>query len=164
MQHILLFSMRWEISIFPDFNWLNKRNHASLPAYAALLQPQALTSSDYLLAFLSLSTVLVQFVADNQQWSYHQFKQSGEPDKDAWPGANLALKEADRKRGFVANGLWRFSRHPNFLCEQVFANSSILIVSCLNWQGFSAILDMERLISNPRRQCIEKANCSQTLP
>lgn len=29
------------------------------------------------------------------------------------------FSEADRKRGFVTRGLWAWSRHPNFACEQL---------------------------------------------
>jgi steroid 5-alpha reductase family enzyme len=61
-----------------------------------------------------------QFTADNQQNSYQNFKHSGGvPDPNAWPGARLAWTAADAKRGFVSHGLWAWSRHPNFLCEQV---------------------------------------------
>jgi steroid 5-alpha reductase family enzyme len=38
----------------------------------------------------------------------------------AWPGAKIAWSRADAERGFVQRGLWAWSRHPNFLCEQSF--------------------------------------------
>ncbi|KAF7424288.1 hypothetical protein PC9H_009594 [Pleurotus ostreatus] len=37
-----------------------------------------------------------------------------------WPGARLSWTEEDAKRGFVCRGLWAYSRHPNFACEQAF--------------------------------------------
>ncbi|KAJ3871497.1 hypothetical protein F5051DRAFT_499415 [Lentinula edodes] len=42
----------------------------------------------------------------------------------AWPCASpetdLKLTPADAHRGFLTSGLWRYSRHPNFACEQAF--------------------------------------------
>lgn len=40
--------------------------------------------------------------------------------KAQWPGARLNWTKADAKRGFVTRGLWAWSRHPNFACEQSF--------------------------------------------
>lgn len=35
-----------------------------------------------------------------------------------WRADEALFTEDDRKRGFVARGLWSLSRHPNFACEQ----------------------------------------------
>ncbi|OBZ72701.1 hypothetical protein A0H81_07519 [Grifola frondosa] len=69
---------------------------------AALQQPSQLSTSDYILATLAVLDVIVEFIADNQQYSFQTYKQRGV------------------LRGFVTRGLWAWSRHPNFLCEQTF--------------------------------------------
>jgi hypothetical protein len=92
-----------------------------LPAYQALLvQDIPLGFSDYILTALVLFDTALEFTADNQQWSYQNFKQSGVVSNDHWPGANIQWTEDDRKRGFVTRGLWAWSRHPNCACEQTF--------------------------------------------
>ncbi|KAG6832835.1 hypothetical protein H0H92_009455 [Tricholoma furcatifolium] len=101
---------------------------------ASTLQPHnALAPSDYMLAALALVDLAFEFTADNQQWAFHQFKHaylSAEKGKksdakpynknEQWLGAGLDFIPADAKRGFITRGLWAYSRHPNFLCEQSF--------------------------------------------
>lgn len=91
------------------------------PAYYALKQPYTpLGLSDYALTTLVLITQAMEFTADNQQWSYQNFKRSDKISSNEWPGANIQWTENDKKRGFVTRGLWGWSRHPNFACEQTF--------------------------------------------
>ena len=97
----------------------------ALPTHNALIStgaPTSLVLSDYVLAFLSLVTLALEFTADNQQYAYQTFKHSGreEGDKVSWPGAKIEYTEEDKKRGFITKGLWKWSRHPNFACEQTF--------------------------------------------
>lgn len=76
--------------------------------------PDAIIAGTYLL------TLAVEMAADNQQQAYQKFKRApidtvqdkGKTD------VQLATEEASRKRGFVTSGLWAYSRHPNFACEQ----------------------------------------------
>ncbi|KDQ59049.1 hypothetical protein JAAARDRAFT_33769 [Jaapia argillacea MUCL 33604] len=95
----------------------------AIPTHMALTQPHtSLTTSDILLGALALLTILTEFVSDNQQYSYQTFKKTGflkKPGQE-WPGARIQWTEEDKKRGFVTRGLWAWSRHPNFLCEQSF--------------------------------------------
>lgn len=57
------------------------------------------------LAALFVAFLVGEFVADQQQWEFHQEKRArrerGEP----------------VGTGFCDVGLWRYSRHPNFVCE-----------------------------------------------
>jgi len=76
--------------------------------------PDAIIAGTYLL------TLAVEMTADNQQQAYQKFKRApADPAKDKnKTDIQLATEEASRKRGFVTSGLWAYSRHPNFACEQ----------------------------------------------
>lgn len=89
---------------------------------AAILAPadRGLKLSDYILAALSLITLALEFVADNQQYSYQTHKRTGVYNANDWPGARIQWTQADVQRGFITRGLWAWSRHPNFACEQTF--------------------------------------------
>ncbi|KAG6896508.1 hypothetical protein C0992_007741 [Termitomyces sp. T32_za158] len=100
---------------------------------ASTFQPHTpLATSDYVLAVLALVDLAFEFTADNQQWAFHQYKHAHlaaekgtsevEPydKRKQWFGARLDFTPSDAKRGFVTRGLWAYSRHPNFLCEQSF--------------------------------------------
>ncbi|KAG6862015.1 hypothetical protein C0995_008202 [Termitomyces sp. Mi166 len=102
---------------------------------ASTFQPHTpLATSDYILAALALVDLAAEFTADNQQWAFHQYKhaylaaENGKgiskvdfyDKKKQWLGSGLDFTPTDAKRGFVTRGLWAYSRHPNFLCEQSF--------------------------------------------
>lgn len=72
----------------------------SLPAYLAARHPRPLTLGDGVLAVVFVAFLAGETVADEQQWNFHRAKQRGE------------------RSGFFQEGLFRFSRHPNFFCEQ----------------------------------------------
>ncbi|KZO89887.1 DUF1295-domain-containing protein [Calocera viscosa TUFC12733] len=92
-----------------------------LPAYWTLHQPpSSLISSDYALILVTLSLLLLEFTADNQQYAYQSFKHFTVTSSFRWPGARQVWTEADKRRGFVSRGLWAWARHPNFACEQLF--------------------------------------------
>ena len=75
----------------------------TLPAAVAAQNATALTGWDALFMVTFLGFLFGETVADQQQWRFHQRK------KDA--GGTLAP-------GFATDGLFRFSRHPNFFFEQ----------------------------------------------
>jgi steroid 5-alpha reductase family enzyme len=78
-----------------------------LPAWVALQHKGTpLGVLDAVAGGVFVVALIGEFIADQQQWNFHQ------------------AKLAARSRGdvvdppFLTTGLWRFSRHPNFFCEQ----------------------------------------------
>ncbi|KAJ3858644.1 DUF1295-domain-containing protein [Lentinula novae-zelandiae] len=103
------------------------------PAYLAVTQSSTLVTTDYILALWALGVLVVEFTADNQQFVFQTYKHTFLQNPThalrtastvAWPCASpetdLKLTPADARRGFITSGLWRYSRHPNFACEQAF--------------------------------------------
>lgn len=72
----------------------------SLPAWVVLASDAPLGPLDWALAVAFLGATLGETIADQHQWSFHQKKKRGE--------AN----------GFCREGLFLWSRHPNFFFEQ----------------------------------------------
>jgi len=56
--------------------------------------------------------LIIETVADQQQWNYQSKKY-----EKINAGKRLTGEYA---KGFIDTGLWRYSRHPNFLAEQCF--------------------------------------------
>jgi len=103
------------------------------PAYVALRNPNTpLGPIDAVLTGLVLLDLLVEFVADNQQYSFQTFKHSKPPrvqkaPSEEWFFAKQRWTEEDAKTGFVNKGLWAWSRHPNFAAEQAFWVSALSV-------------------------------------
>lgn len=78
----------------------------ALPALPALRNPGPLGPLDLTAALAFVALLVGETVADQQQWAFHRAKRAraerGEPEP----------------KGFVDTGLWAWSRHPNFFCEQ----------------------------------------------
>lgn len=92
---------------------------------------------DYLLAAIFILLILMETLADQQQWNYHK-------EKKALLEAGSNLPEKYRK-GFVHSGLWGLMRHPNYAAEQaiwiVFYFFSVAATGrWLNWSVMGAIL------------------------
>ena len=83
----------------------------TLPILAAWQGTNDINNYDYIIALLMLFFIIIEAVADQQQYNFQSKKyrkiQSGEK------------LYGDYKRGFVSNGLWSISRHPNFTSEQL---------------------------------------------
>lgn len=94
----------------------------TLPALKAMTSTTPLGWADYLLAGIILLLIVMEYVADHQQYVYQEAKhaklKAGEP------------LDAYYKIGFTHTGLWAWMRHPNYAAEQ-----SIWIV----FYGFSMI-------------------------
>ena len=92
---------------------------------------------DYLLAALIIFLIVIETVADQQQWNYHKAKI-----KVLAAGGEV---EEKYKKGFVHTGLWGRMRHPNYAAEQaiwiVFYFFSVAATgSWINWSVMGAIL------------------------
>lgn len=78
----------------------------ALPAYTALRHPSALDPLDGVLAAAFLAALVGETVADQQQWSFQQWKK-----EERAAGREPTIR-------FRQTGLFRYSRHPNFFFEQ----------------------------------------------
>lgn len=95
---------------------------------------------DLVFSRLLVFYILIETIADEQQWRYQQAKYKF---KDTGVISEGYDKE-DLERGFVVSGLWSFSRHPNFVAEQaiwftLYAWSAYLTESYFNWAGAGAL-------------------------
>jgi steroid 5-alpha reductase family enzyme len=108
----------------------------TLPAVRSM-EGSPLGWQDILITALFLFLVVIETIADQQQWNYHKRKR-------------LLLKKgeelpADLKKGFVHTGLWARMRHPNYAAEQaiwiVFYFFSVAATGVwINWSVMGAIL------------------------
>jgi len=107
----------------------------STPTYVMLLVSRfngTMGTADIIFARILMGLILVEFLADQQQWSeyysgirdihisnlsvadYQKAKKAYQKSAKVPPGFN----QEDLDRGFVVTGLWSWSRHPNFAAEQ----------------------------------------------
>ncbi len=77
---------------------------------AAMNSEKHLTLIDLVAGFLMLGFIVIEGIADTQLFRFHQEKKAG-------VNALSQYKESLGK-GFFSEGLWKYSRHPNFACEQ----------------------------------------------
>jgi len=85
-----------------------------------------LTVADWILALLLIGFIVLETVADQQQWNYQRKKKPGQ-------------------KGFVQTGLWGVVRHPNYAAEQaiwiIFYFFSVAATGqWINWSVMGAIL------------------------
>jgi steroid 5-alpha reductase family enzyme len=66
--------------------------------------------TDIIAAVLMLLFIIIEAIADNQQYSFQKLKL-----KIAGPEVPYVKS---LKQGFLSEGLWKFVRHPNFISEQ----------------------------------------------
>ena len=92
---------------------------------------------DYILALLILTAIVIEFIADQQQWNYQREKY-----KRIHAGIPL---EGIYKDGFVSGGLWSRVRHPNYAAEQsiwilFYCFTIVATGKWLNWSAAGCIL------------------------
>ena len=78
----------------------------TLPLYYVGQIEAPLGNMDYLLFGLQILFLVLETIADNQQYKYYSERDSKE------------FKDSPRHQlGFNTFGLWKHSRHPNYVCE-----------------------------------------------
>lgn len=95
-----------------------------------------LSAADYLLAAAFIGLVLMETLADQQQWNFQ-----GEKKRRIKAGEKLDGMFAD---GFISSGLWSRSRHPNYFAEQsiwvTFFLFSVAATGRINWSIAGCLL------------------------
>ncbi|KAJ2486273.1 hypothetical protein IWW37_005678 [Coemansia sp. RSA 2050] len=89
------------------------------PVRQLIVKREEWSTAQVLLAPAMALFLLLEAIADKQQYELQRLKRPGA--LDAEPNAAYAAsREKEVRAGFVYTGLWRFSRHPNVFCEQAF--------------------------------------------
>jgi steroid 5-alpha reductase family enzyme len=116
----------------------------SLPAYSAEQHRRSpFGVLDVVLTLVFLGLLLAETVADQQQWNFHQTKRR--------VAADGHLPES----GFLREGLFRYSRHPNYFFEiaqwwVVFAFAALAARSALQWTVLGPVLLTALFIGSTR--------------
>lgn len=71
--------------------------------------PQSITTIDWILGLLYVGCVILEFIADQQQYDFQTEKHRR---------INAGEELGEYKSGFIAKGLWGIVRHPNYAMEQ----------------------------------------------
>lgn len=111
-----------------------------MPAVVAYESKAPLCWIDILAAVLMLGFLVLETVADEQQWSFQSKKWSM-----IKAGSRLEDLPEPYDKGFNTTGLWGLSRHPNYLGEQgtwlsFYIFSIAAGASILNWSVAGALL------------------------
>ena len=109
----------------------------SLPILSAWQGDSEMTNKDLLLAAVMLFLIIIQTIADEQQHKYQTKKYKLIRENKELFG--------NYKKGFIDTGLWKFSRHPNYTCEQlIWITFYFFSVSAtgefLNWSVIGCLL------------------------
>lgn len=103
----------------------------TLPGLTALDNPRPFGAFDALVAALFLLFLVGETVADQQQWNFHA------TDRTDAAGASPSPR-------FLTTGLFRYSRHPNFFCEQaqwwLIAVFGMIAAGTIPWTVLGAVL------------------------
>lgn len=126
-------SVKWGIFnlVFISFYQLGLLLLITLPMIVVMNNAAApIGIADVLVSLLFLGLVAFETIADQQQWVFQN-------EKHAMLKAGKPLTGKYRK-GFIAEGLWSFSRHPNYFAEQsiwvtFYMFSVVATGSFLNW-------------------------------
>jgi hypothetical protein len=115
-----------DLSVRPGLPCLTFRN------YLVMLNGSdiPLNHKDIIVMASLIASFVIEIWADEQQWVYQTTKHAA-PSKSTRSQSRQTshvsyCQPRDLQRGFITGGLFRYSRHPNFACEQ------------LNWYLFYA--------------------------
>jgi steroid 5-alpha reductase family enzyme len=107
-----------------------------LPLVVVQGAPRALNALDWALAALYVALVAFETVADQQQWNFQAEKK-----RRLAAGGKLDGRYAG---GFIHDGLWARSRHPNYFAEQsiwvTFFLFSVAATGAINWSAVGCLL------------------------
>lgn len=115
----------------------------TIPTVAIMDSHAAFNGFDYLAITLALLFLLIEIVADEQQWKFQETKK-----KLLKEGKKLEELPAPYNLGFNTVGLWSMFRHPNYLGEQgiwislyVFTVAAgVTTYGVFNWSLFGPLL------------------------
>lgn len=138
------FKNRWIWAIF-DLLFISVYQNALVlltvtPALAACQSDTPLGWVDFIAALLTLGFLILETVADEQQWHFQTRK---------WEMINAGKKLDELplpyRNGFNTTGLWSISRHPNYLGEQgIWASFYIFSIAAgagiFNWSIWGAVM------------------------
>ena len=138
------FQPRWKWVVF-NFLFISIYQNllvllTTLPAVAVMGSERPLGWMDAVAGLLMAGAIAYEAIADVQQWHFQSTK---------WGMLNSGKKldelPAPYNRGFNTSGLWRYSRHPNYLGEQTIWVAFYLFsiaagAGILNWSICGAIL------------------------
>ncbi len=109
------FRPRWKWTLF-NLLFISGYQHMlillfTLPAIVALqFNDSPMGLFDWVVAAFMLSFILIETIADRQQWDYQSEKQRRIKNGEELTG--------DYAKGFLDKGIWALSRHPNYFAEQ----------------------------------------------
>ena len=108
----------------------------TLPALKAMDSGVSLGIFDYLLAALIIGFVVMEFMADQQQYDYQEEK---------YRQRKAGKVDAHHEIGFTHTGLWAYMAHPNYAAEQsiwiVFYFFSVVATgNLINWSIAGCLL------------------------
>ena len=106
-------SLNWSIFnlLFICFDQMGLIFLFSLPILSAWQGEGGFSNIDFIIGGIMLSLIMIQTIADEQQ---HKFQTK----KYSLINESKQL-EGNFKKGFIDTGLWSYSRHPNYTCEQL---------------------------------------------
>ncbi len=84
----------------------------ALPAYNVMNADITCNFADFSVAFGFLALLIIESIADQQQWNFHKKKHS------VTKSQIMLHPDPDVRDGFLQSGLFRFCRHPNYFAEQ----------------------------------------------
>lgn len=112
-----LFKPHWKWALFNFFFISIFQNVlvllTTLPAVAAMTSTKGFNYFDIIAIVYMAGAIAIETIADKQQWNFQSTKY-----KLLSEGKKLEELPHPYNKGFNTTGLWKYSRHPNYLGEQ----------------------------------------------